>query len=450
VNPSNRLRHGRAVMVLALVVSFFIGLVDMGVFLYQRRAVMEQAKTGLAEELALVDVLVRAPMLQHQLSSVSALLEQWAREQDRVISLRAVAANGFVMVDYSRPANPSWSYGLTRESSYAGRRLLTITVVEELGREASQILALALWILGTSVVLVFLMVLAVWGTVRRMALRPLEEEISRRETVEKDLQLSRQELEDRVRDRTLELARSKEDLERRNEELKKLDSMKDGLVRDVTHELKTPVAKQAMQMELLKDVLARHRLEEETGAVIKVMEASIRRQEEVIRNILNLARLEGGGLPGRLDEVRLDALLEDVLNEYAPTMEEYGIRVEKDLEPVSVLAEQEMLWHVFSNLVNNAIKFRTKLVRPSVSIRAAVQDGRALVLISDNGIGLEPDEKERVFERFYQASAAFEGSGVGLTIARKIVEDLGGTIRVDSAGREKGVLVTVILPLGRQ
>ena len=91
------------------------------------------------------------------------------------------------------------------------------------------------------------------------------------------------------------LKNAKENLERQYEELKKLDQMKDGLIRDVSHELKTPVAKHAMQLEILKPIIEKHHLTENESSALLIMEESIRRQESVIRNLLDLSRLEGGG-----------------------------------------------------------------------------------------------------------------------------------------------------------
>lgn len=240
---------------------------------------------------------------------------------------------------------------------------------------------------------------------------------------------------------------AKEDLERQNLELRALDRVKDGLLRDVSHELKTPVAKQAMQLEILRVQLG----EACTGAVARtlgVMEEGIRRQQRVIRNLLDLARLESGGKGFRLGPVRADQVLERALEDYRPTLESAGFSIVVRAEPVSVTADEEMLWHVFSNLLNNAVKFAAREGPRRLEAAAWSENGRAAVRFADNGIGLAPEELKRVFERFYRASAAIEGSGVGLSICRSIMEGMGGTIVLLSPGRGHGAVVTVSLPLG--
>jgi signal transduction histidine kinase len=107
-----------------------------------------------------------------------------------------------------------------------------------------------------------------------------------------------------------------------------------------------------------------------------------------------------------------------------------------------------MLWHVFSNLVNNAIKFRRRDGQPHIAVHAAVEGDRVVVRVEDDGIGLSAEELAKVFTRFYQVTASAEGSGVGLNICKRIAEDLGGRIRMESPGKGKGSTVVVELPLG--
>ncbi|HEY6000267.1 MAG TPA: ATP-binding protein [bacterium] len=243
----------------------------------------------------------------------------------------------------------------------------------------------------------------------------------------------------------LALRRAKEELERQNMELRALDRIKDGLVRDVSHELKTPVAKQAMQLEILRLQLGGAC----TGAVAKtveVMAETVRRQQRVIRNLLDLARLESGHRVYRLEPVRVDEVLAGVLEDYRPALDAAAFAVDVAAGPLTVTADAEMLWHVVSNLVNNAVKFAAPAGR-RLELSARATGGRAVVLVADNGIGMAPEELERAFERFYQASASIEGSGVGLSICRSIMEGMGGTIELASPGRGRGLTATLTLPL---
>lgn len=242
------------------------------------------------------------------------------------------------------------------------------------------------------------------------------------------------------------LRNAKESLEEQNVRLRNIDQMKDALIRDVSHELKTPVAKHAMQLEILRPLLENHSLSEGELRAFSVMEESIRRQMRVIRNLLDLARLESGGRQYRRESVRLDELLSKVAAEYADNIKDDNIEVSMDLPDTTIQSDSEMLWHVFSNIVSNAIKFRRQDGTPKIDVSILSGRESVTVIFQDNGIGMSRKFLESVFSRFYQASASIEGSGIGLTICKRIVEDLGGSISVDSHGTGRGTIVEVKLP----
>ncbi len=245
----------------------------------------------------------------------------------------------------------------------------------------------------------------------------------------------------------LELKQAKEELEQKVEELKKLDVIKDGLLRDVSHELKTPVAKQAMQLELLRTALGDD-TPDMVDKILQVMETSVRRQEKVIRNLLDLSRLESGVRRFHIRPVHIDTVMEKVADDYRPLIESAGIELSVSLQELVVNGDEEMLWPVFSNLLNNAVKFRRQGKPSRIEIQVRREGNEAVVRIIDNGIGLLPAELPRVFERFYQASATVEGSGVGLSLCKAMIEGMGATIALESEGPGKGVTATVRFPLG--
>lgn len=243
------------------------------------------------------------------------------------------------------------------------------------------------------------------------------------------------------------LREAKEHLEKQNAQLRKLDKIKDGLIRDVSHELKTPVAKHAMQLEILKPIITEHGLSNEEIRAFSVMEESIRRQEHVVRNLLDLSLLESGGRVYRKEPIRLDEIIREVIGDYQYAIESYGIDIVLDVHPVTIQSDGEMFWHLFSNLFNNAIKYRSTSILARITVSVEPRLNEVLVRIADNGIGIEEDDKQVLFERFYQASTASEGCGVGLAICKKIAEGLGGRVELESEGRGKGTVALVAIPL---
>jgi signal transduction histidine kinase len=176
------------------------------------------------------------------------------------------------------------------------------------------------------------------------------------------------------------------------------------------------------------------------------MEKSLRRQEGVIKNLLDLARLEGGRREFLREPLRLDEVVGRVKEDYREILAQRGGNIAVTMPPVSILSDGEMLWHLFSNLFSNAIKFRKSDGLPQISVSAEIVDGVVTVHVADDGAGFTEEERKQAFERFYQSTASNEGSGVGLTICRMIVDGLGGEISIHSEGKGLGTVVSVTFP----
>ena len=138
-------------------------------------------------------------------------------------------------------------------------------------------------------------------------------------------------------------------------------------------------------------------------------------------------------------------VIEETVNDYMHGIAAYGIELRLELDPLTVVADRELLWHVFANLVGNSIKYRSPS-SPYLYIRCEKKGDDALVQVEDNGAGFSREDREKAFDRFYQSSPSTEGVGLGLNISKMITEKLGGSIRIDSEGRNQGTTVSVTLP----
>ncbi|MFH1646672.1 MAG: ATP-binding protein [Chloroflexota bacterium] len=232
-------------------------------------------------------------------------------------------------------------------------------------------------------------------------------------------------------------------------ELRGLQTMRRELVGNISHEFRTPLAGLKAMVETLRDGAVDNK--ETARDFLGRIEAEVDRMTQLVAELTELSRIETGKAELKPEPVNLSALVEEVVTQLGPQMERRELTAVKELAPdlPPVPADRERVRQVIINLVHNAIKFN----RPGGSIRVATKtiDDAVLVEIADTGQGISRDALPHVFERFYKAdrSRAGQGSGMGLAIARHVVEAHGGKIRVQSE-EGKGTTFTFTLPLARK
>ena len=216
----------------------------------------------------------------------------------------------------------------------------------------------------------------------------------------------------------------------------------------VSHDLRTPMTSVIGNLELL--------LDDETGAVTATQRAALERADRNARRLLRmleelllLSRVEGGTFELSVGPVDVREVAEQALATLDVDLVRSGVHVELSTpdRPVLVEADGEQIERAVMNLVSNAVKFTPAGGR--VDIEVAAEGGAATVRVRDTGVGIEPDDVDRLFERFYRAPGAVReavpGTGLGLSIVRAIAERHGGTVTVDSSPGE-GSTFTLCLP----
>lgn len=234
------------------------------------------------------------------------------------------------------------------------------------------------------------------------------------------------------------------------ERLQEVDQVKDAFVSTVSHELRTPITSIVGFLEMLEDGTYGALNQQQADAVDRV-NANSRRLLSLIDELLTLSRVQEDGL-GLVDrELDLRDVVRTAYDVVAPAWSTRDLSVSLRLppDPVPLTGDEDMLERVVVNLVGNAVKFTPEGGRIAVTLN--VDDSGAVIEVVDTGIGIPVDEQELLFTRFFRSSSAQEraipGSGLGLSIARAIVEMHGGGVVVES---EAGVGTTfrVLLPLG--
>jgi PAS domain S-box-containing protein len=256
--------------------------------------------------------------------------------------------------------------------------------------------------------------------------------------------------------RLLESVRRQEAMLReKNEELETLvaqlleaDRLKNEFLANTSHELRTPLNSIIGFLNLVVDGLCES--EEERMELLNHALQSGRHLLSLINDVLDLARMEAGRLQVELGDVDIGPLL----NEVSATMAVQAREKQLDLfcpflpEGLVVTADEARLRQVFVNVIANAIKF-TPQGKVTIGVENAPGSPFVEVWIQDTGIGVEPEKRTRLFQKFSQGDTSttrkYGGSGLGLAIVKELVEMMGGAVRLESPGEAKGTTVTLML-----
>jgi signal transduction histidine kinase/ActR/RegA family two-component response regulator len=226
------------------------------------------------------------------------------------------------------------------------------------------------------------------------------------------------------------------------------DRRKDEFLATLAHELRNPLAPIRTGLDIM-------RVNSKDAAAVErartIMERQLKQMVRLVDDLLDVSRITTGKLTIRHDQVSLQDVVNDALELARPFIENQGhtLKVALPEAPVSLLGDGMRLAQVLSNLLNNAAKYTAR--GGAISLRADANDGQVQIRVKDNGFGIPANMLNEIFELFIQADTSLErttaGLGVGLSLARKLVELHGGTIRAYSEGQGRGSEIVVTLPV---
>lgn len=246
-----------------------------------------------------------------------------------------------------------------------------------------------------------------------------------------------------VDNKTCKLKQSNEFLEKANQKLEELDGLKSDFVSMVSHELKMPLAAIKTSTELLKDADENELIDKDE--MIEKILRNVDRQTRMVNDLLDLSRIESGMMNFNKEEVDLHEVVSTSIETVEKTAYDLGIGIYTSIPEhlPGITGNKDALVSVFVNLLNNSLKFTPWGGRIDIDIVELEQYIQATV--KDNGIGLGTDDIGKIFEKFYRLGNDIynntNGTGLGLTIAKGIVEGHGGTIEVESK-EGKGITFT--------
>jgi len=214
-----------------------------------------------------------------------------------------------------------------------------------------------------------------------------------------------------------------------------------------SHDLKAPIANlEGLLAALRQDLPAGLVAAPAVARLLGLMEASINRFQQTIGQLTDIARLSLGD-EAPTEQVDLAALVDSVRLDLATELAEAGaqLTIEVDACPQVQFAPQHLRSIVY-NLLSNALRYRAPGRVPEVRLRAACPSGQLVLTVQDNGLGLDTEQQSKLFRLFKRLHTHVQGSGVGLYAVKKVVENAGGTITVQSEVAV-GSTFTVRLPL---
>jgi len=247
-----------------------------------------------------------------------------------------------------------------------------------------------------------------------------------------------------------EIQNKNRQLEVANERLQELDRLKSDFVANVSHELRTPLTAIKGAIDLLLREVAGPLNEKQTHYLARVR-SNTHRLAGLINDVLDLSRIEEGKIDLQAERVSLAGLVHEVVETLKPLATEKEIVIRATIPESSLLvwADRDKITQILTNLIGNAVKFIPTAGRVTVS--GIIIDGEWVrVSVADNGPGIPLEEKDRVFEKFYQVAEAGgakpKGTGLGLAISKALIELHGGKIWVES-GLSLGSTFHFTLPI---
>jgi PAS domain S-box-containing protein len=234
---------------------------------------------------------------------------------------------------------------------------------------------------------------------------------------------------------------------RAEESLREADRRKNEFMAILAHELRNPLAPIVAGIDVLKYTNGNKDAEH----VRQTMERQARQLVRLIDDLMDVSRMVSGKLQVRLAPCDLNEAIRDAIEAVQPFVDQtqQGLTVEVPDEPIVIRGDLDRVTQVISNLLSNAVKYTPRKGR--ISVVASRDTDHAEVTVTDTGVGIDPEMRERVFDMFMQlpneVMAGRTGLGIGLTLVKSIVDMHGGSVAVESGPRGKGSRFVVRFPL---
>ena len=245
-----------------------------------------------------------------------------------------------------------------------------------------------------------------------------------------------------VNDSQDEIGQLTESFNKMAKELKSIEYLRKDFVSNVSHEFKTPISSILGFAKLLEN---RNLTDEEKKEYLDIIVEESKRLSNLSTNILNLSKLESQEIVFNKSEYDLDEQMRNVILLLEPKWYEKNISFDIEMEKISLHANEDLMQQVWINLLNNAITYSHP--KGVIHIKVYNEEEQAVIVIRDEGIGMDEYTKERMFEKFFKGNSSLskEGTGLGLALVKRIIDLHHGTIEVESRPGE-GTRIKLAIP----
>ena len=223
-----------------------------------------------------------------------------------------------------------------------------------------------------------------------------------------------------------ELKKIQLELDNRNKSLQRINEDLDNFVHTASHDLLGPLSSIQLSIDVMNEL---HVVDPQVNKFLQVINNSMKKFHTLITDLATIAKVESDMLT--MEMVDLDELINDVLWSLENKISSTHAVINKNLEVKKILFSKKNLRSIIYNLISNGIKFHGLDV-PVINIRTTKENDNIILSVQDNGIGMDGDEVYKVFQLYGRLRQNIEGHGIGLYLAKKIIDAAGGNILIES------------------
>lgn len=421
-----------------LIISMFMVVIFYITILQQEKNLLQVEKNKLSLEIDLVGEFIHETMITHDYSEVKNFLEDWGKEREHIVALKAVLKNGFSLVDYKNPKMRKDQVITVQRDIKFENNSITIQIIKDISIIKELIKTLQSNMLVIAIFIVFALGLLLWFVLTKIAIKPMNDEIEAQTNELKKLNVS------------LEVA--KNNAQSAAKIAQDANKAKSEFLANMSHEIRTPMNAILGFAELLSN----HPLNEKQLEYSKGIQLAGKNLLHIINDILDLSKIESGNMNIALDSVDIYEVIDELKVLFLIKAKEKNIELLFNVEeniPRGLLLDELRVKQVMFNLLSNAIKFTSKgHVKLQCFLTNSPTDESVVELnikVEDSGIGIPKNQQKLIFEPFRQQDGQntrqYGGTGLGLSITQKIIQLMSGKIFLESE-LSKGSTFQVVIP----